>query len=62
MNICLTVGLGSESTVVLGIIADGNVVCNIVLNKEQAQDHIKVLQRHVDVLHMMPIEQSAAIN
>ena len=61
-NICLTVGLGSESTVVLGIIADGNVVCNVVMSKQQVQDHIAVLQRHADVLRLIPAEQSAAIN
>jgi hypothetical protein len=61
-NVMLTVGLGSESTVVLGIIADGNVVCNVIMNKQALQDHIAILQRHADVLKLMPAEQSAAIN
>jgi hypothetical protein len=50
MNIMLTVGLGSESTIVMCVVADGNVVCNVVLNKQQVEDHIKVLQRHAAVL------------
>lgn len=46
----LTVGIGPESSVVFGIIADGNVVCNIVMSKQQVQDHIAVLARHVALL------------
>jgi hypothetical protein len=54
MNIMLTVGLGSESTVVMCVVADGNVVCNVVLNKQQVEDHIRVLQRHAAVLVAAP--------
>ena len=61
-NIMVTVGLGPESTVVTGVIMNGNPVCHIVMNKQQVTDHIAVLQRHLDALHMMPSEQSAAIN
>jgi hypothetical protein len=61
-SIILTVGLGSDQTIVTGVIADGSVVCNIVMNKQQTQDHIALLQRHLDALGMMPTEHSVAIN
>lgn len=59
-NIIITVGIGDGNTVVTGVIADGSVVCNIVMSKQQVQDHIAVLQRHVDLLRAMPTEQSIA--
>ena len=61
-NVMLTVGLGEGSTIVLGIVADGNIVCNVLFNKQAAQDHINILQRHVNALEMMPTEQSTAVN
>jgi hypothetical protein len=61
-NVMLTVGLGEHSTIVVGVIADGNVVCNIILNQHAAQEHIGILQRHLDALQMMPTEQSTAVN
>lgn len=61
-QVMITVGLGEGSTIVLGIIADGNVVCNVVLDHASAAQHIHIMQRHIDALRMMPTEQSAAIN
>lgn len=61
-SVMLTVGLGPDSTIVVGIIADGNVVCNVIMNRQAAQDHIAILQRHVDALVMMPEEQPATVN
>ena len=61
-NVMLTVGLGPDSTIVVGIIADGNVVCNVIMDKQAAQDDINILQRHLDALHMMPTEQPATVN
>lgn len=49
-NIILTVGIGENDTVITGIIADGNVLCNISMSKQQVMDHIAVLQRHIALL------------
>lgn len=49
-NIIVTVGIGPNDTVITGIIADGNVVCNVSMSKQQVQDHIAVLQRHAALL------------
>lgn len=49
-NIILTVGMGENDTIITGIIADGNVVCNVVMSKQQTLDHIAVLQRHIALL------------
>ena len=49
-NIIVTVGIGQNNTVITGIIADGNVVCNVIMSKQQVQDHIAVLQRHIALL------------
>lgn len=49
-NIILTVGLGDNGTIIKGVIADGNLVYNVSLSKKQTQEHIAVLQRHVDLI------------
>jgi hypothetical protein len=49
-NIIVTVGMGENETVITGIIADGNVICNVVMSKQQVLDHIAVLQRHIALL------------
>jgi hypothetical protein len=49
-NIIVTVGIGEGNTVITGIIADGNVVCNVIMSKQQVQDHIAVLTRHLNLL------------
>lgn len=49
-NIILTVGIGEHDTVIIGIIADGNVLCNVIMSKQQVLDHIAVLQRHIALL------------
>jgi len=61
-SVMLTVGLGSESTIVLGVIADGNIICQVTMNKQATEEHIGILQRHLDALYRMSSEVSAAIN
>jgi len=61
-QVMLTVGLGEDSTIVLGVINDGNIVCQITMNKLATENHIRILQRHLDALYRMPKEVSAAVN
>lgn len=49
-NVMVTIGIGDNHTVVMGIVADGQVVCNVVMSKEQVQHHMSILQRHIDLL------------
>jgi hypothetical protein len=53
-NIIVTVGMGENDTVITGIIADGNVICNIIMSKQQVLDHIALLQRHIALLESPP--------
>jgi hypothetical protein len=61
-NIMLTVGIGEGATVILGVIADGNVVCNIVLNKHQVENHAAVLLRHAALLPDVERDRAASLN
>lgn len=49
-NIIVTVGIGEGDTIVTGIISDGSPLCHVMMSKQQAMDHIAVLQRHVALL------------
>lgn len=49
-NLILTVGMGENDTIITGIIADGNVLCNVIMSRQQVLDHIAVLSRHVALL------------
>lgn len=53
-NVMLTVGIGEQNTVALSIAVDSNIVANLAMTKLQAQNHVRVLQRHIDLLPDLP--------